>query len=234
MKKQCLSLLMAALLLFAAAPALAQNTTEGLLTGQIISGPVAVFNGADAAAGVIGQLQTGAGVIITGEYGLWTQVFAPDERIVGWVDSGFVQVDSQASAVYPGIVISQNVSLRESPSTGARRIASIPNGSVFDLLDEQNGWYFVRYWDSKTQTALEGYVVVDYVVRDPLFVTTTKSTYVYSTPDRGSKKVGQLISGTQLVVIGEWGDFWVVNLRSASGFIYKRDIDITWVEEGNG
>ena len=46
------------------------------------------------------------------------------------------------------------------------------------------------------------------------------------TPSRiaGGKKVGELISGTQLVIIGEYGDFWVVNLRSASGFIYKNDV----------
>lgn len=234
MKKRRLSLLLAALLLLFAAPVLAQDGADGLLTGTIINGPVAVFNGTDAAAGVIGQLQTGSAVIITGEYDGWIQVFSPAERIVGWVDGGFVRADAKAQTVYPGIVISQSVSLREAPSTGARRIASIPNGSVLDLLDEQNGWYYVRCWDSKTQTEMEGYVVVDYVVRDPLFVTTTKSTYVYSTPDRGSKKVGQLVSGTQLVVIGEWGDFWVVNLRSASGFLYKRDIEIVWVDESNG
>mgnify|MGYP003623882591 CR=1 FL=1 len=71
-------------------------------------------------------------------------------------------------------------------------------------------------------------------VRNPACITSTKSTYVYATPDRGAKKVGQLISGTQLVVIGEWGEFWMVNLRSASGFIYKRDVEDNYINGGNG
>ncbi|HML49386.1 MAG TPA: SH3 domain-containing protein [Clostridia bacterium] len=61
-------------------------------------------------------------------------------------------------------------------------------------------------------------------MRNPRFVTTHKSTYVYAVPDRSGKKVGELIAGTQLVIIGEYGDYWVVNLRSASGFIHKSDV----------
>lgn len=233
MMKKCMLTVLVALLLLGAVPGLA-DTSSGQPTGTVVATSAAVFDGIGANAKPIGDLQSGEGVIVLQNQGEWLQVFSRAQRLVGWVTAGAVRID-YSSPIYPGIVISQNVSLREGPSTGAARIASVPNGSIFDLLDEQNDWYRVAYFDSKTSQMLEGWVLVDYIVRDPSYVTTTKLTYVYSMPARDSKKVGQLVSGTQLVVIGEYGDFWVVNLRSASGFIYKNDIeeDVYW-NGGNG
>ena len=232
MKTKLTSLLLAMLMLLSIPTVLAEDTTNGLPTGTIV-GSVTVYDGPWSDANVVGSLENGTAVIVMQQNGDRTQVFARAQRLAGWIVSSGVQVNPQ-TPVYPGIVISQNVSLRTDKSTGATRLASIPNGTVLDLLDEQNGWYYVNYWDTKTMTATQGWVLVDYIVRDPSFITTTKSTYVYSTPTRDSKKVGQLVSGTQLVVIGEYGDFWVVNLRSASGFIYKGDIDADQISGGNG
>lgn len=232
MKTRMLTALLLACLMLSPA-ALAGDTTNGLATGTIVDPQVTVYDGIWAGANTVGTLYQGTGVVILQTSGAWIQIHARAERIVGWVSSGSVRYD-QGVPVYPGVVISQNVSLRESPSTGATRITSIPNGSVLDLLDEQSGWYYVAYYDGVNVNPLEGWVVVDFIVRDPSFVTTTKSTYVYAMPSLDSKKVGQLISGTQLVVIGEYGDFWVVNLRSASGFIHKRDIDSVQINGGNG
>lgn len=234
MKIRFSSLLLALLMLLSLAPALADGDLNGLSTGTVVAGSVTVYDGTWADASAIGSLPYGTPVVILQSYGEWMQVHARAMRLVGWVSSYDIQIDTSVMPIYLGVVISQNVSLRESPSTGARRIASIPNGEMLSLLDEQNGWYTVSWWDSKSNTPQQGYVLVDYVVRDPQYITTTGSTYVYSTPSRSSKKVGQVVSGTQLVVIGEWGDFWVVNLRSASGFIYKRDVEDNYLWGGNG
>ena len=228
-----LGMALAVLMLFSAVPAFATETASSLPTGTIANFPATVFDGTWNGANVVGTLAPGTSVIVLQTRGDWVQIFARAQRIAGWVAPGSVQIHYD-NPIFPGIVISQNVSLRENPSTGARRIASIPNGAMFDLLDEQNGWYYVSYYDGKNASPLQGWVVVDFVVRNPSFLTTTKSTYVYSTPTRSSKKVGQLVAGTQLVVIGEYGDFWVVNLRSASGFIYKRDVEDNWMDSGNG
>lgn len=234
MKRRILSAAVAALLLFVALPATAEDmATASLPTGTIMVSPTTVYDGTWSGASVVGTLNAGTGVIVLEERGDWVQIFARADRIAGWVAPGSVQIN-HSSPIFPGIVISQNVSLRESPSTGAKRLASIPNGSIFDLLDEQNGWYRVSYWDGKAIAPMEGWVRVDFVVRNPSFITTTNATYVYATPNRSAKKVGELTSGTQLVVIGEYNDFWVVNLRSASGFIYKKDIDENLVSGGNG
>lgn len=225
--------MMLAVLLLLSATAVAESMTNGLPTGVIINGPVTAYDGTWNNAAAVGTLQSGTGVIVMQQFGDMAQVFARVQRLAGWIPLRNVQID-QAMPVYPGVVISQNVSLRESPATNARLIASIPNGTVLDIYAEQNGWYTVGYWDGKSQTPQQGYVRVDFIVRDPSFVTTTQSTYVYAMPSRSAKKVGQLVSGTQLVVIGEFNDFWVVNLRSASGFIYKNDIAYGQITGGNG
>lgn len=232
MKRRLIGSILAAVLLFSV-PALASSTaSNGLATGTITT-MTSVYDGVWDNANIVGALQAGTGVIVLQSYAGWLQVHARAERLVGWVSASTVKIDT-ATPVYPGVVISQNVSLRESPSTSATRLASIPNGTILELLDEQNGWYYVTYWNDKTGSPLQGWSLVDYIVRDPAYITTTKSTYVYATPSRSAKKVGQLVSGTQLVVIGEYDDFWVVNLRSASGFIYKRDVEDNLISGGNG
>lgn len=231
MKKRWISLVTAALLLMAGL-AYADSATNGLPTGTIVGGPVTVYDGTWSNTNAVGTLQNGDAVIVMQQSGQMLQVFSRISRLAGWVPAGNVRID-QATPVYPGVVISQNVTLRESPSTTAKQLARPTNGTVLDILSEQNGWYYVRFWDGKSTMPIEGYVRTNFVVRDPMFVTTTQATYVYSMPDRGAKMVGQLVSGTQLVVIGEYGDFWVVNLRSASGFIHKNDIEYNQIS-GNG
>lgn len=234
MMKRFLGLALAMTMLLSVAPAMASDTANGQPVGTV-TGTVTVYDGAWNDAKAIGTLDVGTGVIIMqqNQQGGRIQVFARVQRLAGWVDAQYIRIDS-STPVFPAVVISQNVSLRETASTGAARLASIPNGSVLEVMSEEGSWYYVRYWDGKSETPMMGYVRSDFVVRDPSFVTTTQSTYVYSTPSRSSKKVGQLVSGTQLVVIGEYNDFWVVNLRSASGFIYKNDIDYDQISGGNG
>ena len=222
MKKCIASVLLVGLLLFAAS-GLADTAYE-TRTGVITGGPITLMDGVWAGSNAVGTLLTGAPVLITAQSGDMFQVFAYAERAVGWIQAIYVIEDENAAPMHAGVVISQSVSLREAPSTGAKLLLSIPNGAVIDIFSESNGWYAVRCWDEKTMTRREGYLRADFVVQDPAFVTTTQSTYVYAMPSRNAKKVGQLVSGTQLVVIGEFNDFWVVNLRTASGFIYKADI----------
>lgn len=234
MKKRLLSVVLALVLGAMALPALASEPeAKSLPSGQVVVGPLTVYEGIWPGAAEVGTLAVGTGVLVVEIYGEWMQVFSRVDRVVGWVPSNTILLDQQAM-IYPGIVISQNVSLRAEPSTGATRLATISNGTVLDLLNEQNGWYQVAYYDGKSVMPLQGWVRNDYIVRNPSFITTTALTYVYAMPALDSKKVGQLVAGTQLVVIGEFGDFWVVNLRSASGFIYKRDISSEAFPGGNG
>lgn len=122
-----------------------------------------------------------------------------------------------------GIVISETLTLRESASTSAAELAEIANGEVVGILNEQGNWYRVSYRNA-LGTAQEGYVLKSFVMQNPEYATTNASTLVYALPSRNAKTVGNVDAGTQLVVIGEWENFWAVNLRTASGFVHKDDV----------
>jgi hypothetical protein len=222
MKRMCAGLLLAALLLALTPMAMAQQAIgQALFTGSLTIGTTVKTSPVSDADGDF--LPAGTSVLILQQSGDWYQVKARADDVVGWVPVGNV-MRSNAAPVVPGVVISENVSLRETPRTNATRLARVPNGAVLDIWAEADGWFTVTYYD-KDGKVFQGYVRADFVVVNPVYLTTTQSTYVYSTPSRSSKKVGQITTGGQLLVIGEYNNFWVVNLRTASGFVYKGDVE---------
>lgn len=233
-KRISLILTVAMMALMVIPGAYAMDMDRSQETGQIIGGgPVTLVDGLWDDAVVVGTLPVGTSVIILQRFGDMVQVFARAERLIGWVKSDYVRVDQGAAPVYTGVVISQNVSIRRTPDTRGDLIVTAHNGDVVEILAEQSGWYTINYWDGKSTMPIQGYARTNFIVRDPAFITTTQATYVYAMPSSDSKMVGQLVSGTQLVVIGEWNEYWVVNLRSASGFIRKSDVGYNQIG-GNG
>ncbi|MDR0897615.1 MAG: hypothetical protein LBN04_07135 [Oscillospiraceae bacterium] len=222
MKRIFAGILLAAMLLTLAPMALAQQAIgQTLYTGTLTTGTTVLTSPVEGAEGKF--LPAGTSVLILQQSADWYQVKARADDVVGWVPMGSV-MRSNTAPVIPGVVISENVSLRDEPRTNATRLARVPNGAVLDIWAEADGWYTVNYYDKDGQV-FHGFVRADFIVVNPVYITTTQSTYVYSTPSRSSKKVGQITTGGQLLVIGEYNNFWVVNLRMASGFIYKGDVE---------
>lgn len=114
---------------------------------------------------------------------------------------------------WKGEVIAKQITLRATAKSNGKTLGSIKNGAEVTILDEDfDGWYHVRH-DGK-----EGYVMAQYVVKNPEHITTLSSTLVYAFPN-SEKCVGQLSSYTRLTVIDIHEGYYVVNLRQASGFI---------------
>ena len=65
------------------------------------------------------------------------------------VCSACALADGEYQSVYndnyrwSGIVICTNLSIRESPSTSAKRYGQLHNGDVVIILDEKDGWYHI-------------------------------------------------------------------------------------------
>lgn len=118
-----------------------------------------------------------------------------------------------------GEVIARQITFRTAPKSNAKSQGSIKNGSIMTILDnDHRGWYHVQY-DGK-----EGYVMDCYVAENPDHMILTSSAPVYAFP-HSDKRVGSLSSYTRLTIIDEYDGYYVVNLREASGFIHKRDVD---------
>lgn len=228
--KRILSVILMLVILAIAFPVSAQETVaQPLPLGTIVGDGVILYGNPLTTSPQVGILTNGTQVLVIQQYPDWIQVHTLKDEQVGWVMPAQVSITavntySSAQAYYPAIVISKSISLRVEPNVRSERISSLSNGTLLNILNDQGDWLYVNVWNQKEQAYIQGWLKSDFIVRNPRFVTTHQSTYVYAIPDRGGKKVGEVISGTQLVVIGEYGDFWVVNLRSASGFIYKEDV----------
>lgn len=126
-------------------------------------------------------------------------------------------------------VISKSVTLRNKPSMSAGKITSIPSESCLMVLEEVNDTWLKVEWQKNGNKTYTGYIRSEYVVINPEYITLRRSnTPAYSVPSRSGKLLGSLSKMTRLRVIGVWGDYFVVFLRSGAAFIPK-DADV-WTE----
>ena len=125
-----------------------------------------------------------------------------------------------SSAAGQAIVISKNVNLRSSASTGATKTGSASNGDTLTVLDDNGGTWIEVSLTQKNGKTVSGWVQRCYVVVQPMTLTLRRSnTTAYSAPTTSSKAVGSLSAYTTLTVLGTYDDFYIVNLREASAFI---------------
>ena len=130
---------------------------------------------------------------------------------------GVIPLAAADGSDWIGVVIAQRISQRESQSLSGKLVQNINNGEAVTILSEDNGWFNVTY------NGKEGWVVSDYVVENPVYITLRNSnTAAFSYPNSDSKKVGSLTKYTKLLVISQTDNYWVVNLRQASAFISKK------------
>jgi SH3 domain protein len=122
-------------------------------------------------------------------------------------------------SAWTGEVIARQITMREGAKSNAKSIGSIKNGESFTIVDDNHrGWFHIQY-DGK-----DGYVMSDYVVENADHMILLSSANVYAFP-HSDKRVAALSSYTRLTIIDEYDGYYVVNLREASGFIHKRDVD---------
>ena len=129
---------------------------------------------------------------------------------------------------WTGIVICTNASVRESPSTSAKRYGQIHNGNVCTIVGEQDGWYLI---DLAT-TGLNvpdgiGYVKRGLIKKTPCWIVLTKYTYIYSDPWYSDQENGEFVADTPLLVKSENDEFYCVQHakgQAGSSFVRKRDV----------
>lgn len=116
-----------------------------------------------------------------------------------------------------GTSIAHRVSLREAPDENSHRYKYLNNNEDFEVVGETGDWYVINYPDAKSGVA---YALKDYIVINPIRIILLERAPVYSSPRR-DKRIGYVGSMEEFLVIEEYGDFFVVNIREASGFLLK-------------
>ena len=128
---------------------------------------------------------------------------------------------------YQAVVLCETLTLRESSSSSSKALQTLNYGDLpivvgADLpagLREENGFVYCVLGDSEDSPS--GWLNADYLVINPAWYITEKATAVHAWNDSTAPKVALLDKGTRLPILREEGDWYIVSLRGAVGWIHK-------------
>lgn len=142
--------------------------------------------------------------------------------IVAWATSD--PIGKEEYNGYPlydiGFVLCEDLTIRESAYSYAKAIATIGYGEYCDVMHEEGNWCYISYFDIQN-THVEGWVRSEYVLVNPAYFTPVTETPVYAYPSKAAKRVGLIDNELIYPIIEEYGNYYVISLRGASGFVEK-------------
>ena len=110
-------------------------------------------------------------------------------------------------------------------NVSARALKTLEYGRRINVIENENtraksnGWAYCVLGDSEDAPA--GWVNPDYIIVDPAWYRADKQTPVYAWNDTAASKVALLDAGTTLPILKEEGNWLIVSLRGAVGWIRK-------------
>jgi len=127
---------------------------------------------------------------------------------------------------YPAVVLCETLTLREKPSASAKTMLSLNYGDLPIVInadlpegpEEENGFVYCTLDDSEDAPC--GWIASDYIVINPAWYATEQKTAVYAWNDTVAPKVALLDKDTRLPILKEEGDWYLVSLRGAVGWIH--------------
>ena len=122
------------------------------------------------------------------------------------------------------VVLCDSLTIREGRSTSSRSVKSLRYGDRLIVQHVIDGWADCFLSDA-VDAGSSGWVNADYIAIDPAWYRTEASTAVYAWNSTAAPKVALLSKGTVLPVLRDAGDWVVVSLRGASGWIRKTALD---------
>lgn len=122
------------------------------------------------------------------------------------------------------VVLCESLTVRQDRSVDSKAVKTLLYGDTFIVQDKWDGWANCFLSDS-VDAGPSGWVNSDYIIIDPSWYRTDEATPVYAWNDTMAPKVALLSKGTKLPILKDDGDWLVVSLRGASGWIYKNAAD---------
>ena len=128
---------------------------------------------------------------------------------------------------YPAVVLCEKLTLREEPSSSSKAVQTLNYGDLPIVVGAdaptgakvENGFVYCTLGDSEDSPC--GWINADYIAINPAWYVTEKKTAVYAWNDTAALKVALLDKGTRLPILKEVGDWYVISLRGAAGWIRK-------------
>ena len=122
------------------------------------------------------------------------------------------------------VVLCEELTIREGPGASCKAVETLPYGAHPIVMKVENGWAYIALGDGVDDVP-PGWVNTDYLAIDPAWYRTVGTTAVYAWNDVNAPKVALLDKDTVLPILKDDGDWLVVSLRGASGWIRKTASD---------
>ncbi len=116
------------------------------------------------------------------------------------------------------VVLCEKLTLRQEPNSTSRALKTLQYQDLPIVIRQQDGWAYVALGDSID--SLTGWVNADFLIIDPAWFRTADKTPVYAWDDVIAPKVALLDANITLPILKQAGDWIVVSLRGAAGWIY--------------
>lgn len=138
---------------------------------------------------------------------------------------------------YSSTVLCNSLSLHQEPDSDSATVQTLGYGDSIIVMETENGWAHCALGDAEESP--KGWVNEDFIAIDPSWYKTAESTSVYAWNDTEAPKVALLDAGTVLPILRDDGDWIVVSLRGAAGWIFNPDRNTedsgkTYLEQDGG
>ena len=118
------------------------------------------------------------------------------------------------------VVLCDELTVRKEPSGSAKAVETLSYGDLPIVTEQSDGWAFCFLSDSEDSES--GWVNADYIAIDPAWYRTEEKTPVYAWDSQSAPKVALLKKGTTLPILSDQGDWLIVSLRGAVGWIRNK------------
>ena len=161
----------------------------------------------------------------------WLAILTVLILTLGCIGTGFAEIIPPCGPGqqigYPAVVLCENLTLREKPSASSKAVQTLNYGDLPIVVGadqpngakKENGFVYCTLGDSEDASC--GWINADYIVINPAWYLTEKETSVYAWNDTAAPKVGLLEKDIRLPILKEEGDWYLVSLRGAVGWIHK-------------
>ena len=125
---------------------------------------------------------------------------------------------------YQAVVLCESLTVRQERSASSKSVKTLHYGDTFAVQDSWDGWASC-FTSDDVDAGQTGWVNSDYIIVNPTWYRTDDTTPVYAWNDTMAPKVALLSKGTVLPILKDEGEWLIVSLRGATGWIYKSASD---------
>ena len=139
---------------------------------------------------------------------------------IGMAQAEIIPPHGEGQIGLQAVVLCEQLTVRQDPNASSKTTQTLKYGDLIIVDKQADGWASCFVSDSVDASAA-GWVNADYIAIDPAWYRTEGKTPVYAWNDTSAPKVALLDANTTLPILKTEGDWLIVSLRGATGWIHK-------------